>query len=90
MPNERLTTDYVEGWEAGAEAVHERLVADLRPLFMDMMDTYPQTKGVLTGIYSFLYGMPLPAPRRSEGGTFRDEVEPQKVRDSGWDPESHD
>lgn len=85
MPNERLTTDYVEGWHAGAREVHVQVVRDLRPLFVDLMDTYPETRGALTGIYSLLYGMPMPTPKRVEPSKNEPANMKEMVRGDSYD-----
>lgn len=69
MPNARLTTDYVEGWTEGTKELHKNVMRDLLPVFRDLMAAYPEVTPALTGLYSLLYGMPLPAPARSENAT---------------------
>jgi hypothetical protein len=58
--------DYVEGWNSGAQAVKEQVLRDMLPLFRDAGEEWPQVKPLLTGMWSLLYGMPVPAPRRCE------------------------
>jgi hypothetical protein len=69
MPNEQLTLDYVDGWNQGARQVHAQVLRDMLPLFRDLGEEWPEVKPALTGMWSLLYGMPLPAPRRFESET---------------------
>jgi hypothetical protein len=64
MPNEGVTTDYAEGWEAGAKALHEQVCRDLLDAFRAIGDEEPGFKGVLTGIYCLIRGMQMPKVER--------------------------